>query len=359
MNRLASSKLAAFVTFATAIVAARYIFKFTETEFYLTQLTMSAYYGLVVIGLSLLMGYTGQASMGHAAFFAIGGYTSAVLTTQNLLPFQTSSWFKALETVHGLTRGQDLYGSAIAYPSPWLALIAALLITTIIALIIGQPILKLKGHYLAMATLGFGTIIYRVLLGGSLFGSADGLSSIPPFPIGPLTICRSTLYRVENYYVAWGLLALGLFLLVNLIDSRIGRSLKAIHSNEEAASAMGIPVSRTKLLIFVISALYAAVAGVFMTHYSASIGPSEATVMKSVRYVALVAAGGMGSLWGTLSLSVILNFLSLRGVFGSYDDALFGVILIFIMLFAPEGLLSSKTRHSIAAHFRQLFRKGA
>jgi branched-chain amino acid transport system permease protein len=102
---------------------------------------------------------------------------------------------------------------------------------------------------------------------------------------------------------------------------------------------MGVNTSRYKLKTFVLSAGLAALAGVFLTHYNGGIGPSEASVMKSVRYVAIVAIGGMASLWGALTMGVVLNFLSLRGVFGSYDEAVFGTILIVIMLFAPEGLL--------------------
>jgi branched-chain amino acid transport system permease protein len=102
---------------------------------------------------------------------------------------------------------------------------------------------------------------------------------------------------------------------------------------------MGINTSRYKLYIFVLSAVFAAFAGVFMTHYNGGIGPSEAGIMKSVRYVAIVAVGGMANLWGALIMGIVLNFLSLRGVFGSYDDAVFGAILIVIMLFAPQGIL--------------------
>ncbi len=130
-----------------------------------------------------------------------------------------------------------------------------------------------------------------------------------------------------------------LVLAQNLIHSRVGRALRAIHQDEDAAHSLGIDTSRTKLVTFVLSALFAALGGVLLTHYNGSIGPSEATVMKSVRYVAIVAVGGMANLWGAMIMGIVLNFLSLRGVFGSYDDAVFGSILIAVMLFAPQGLL--------------------
>jgi branched-chain amino acid transport system permease protein len=154
--------------------------------------------------------------------------------------------------------------------------------------------------------------------------------------------------RTQNYYIAWGTLVLGLFLLLNLMQSRVGRALRAIHGSEEAACAMGVNIARFKLQTFVLSAVFAAVAGVLLTHYNGGIGPSEAGVMKSVRYVAIVAVGGMAHLWGAMSMGVLLNFLSLRGVFGTYDDAVFGLILIVIMLFAPDGILSLVARHKVA-----------
>ena len=103
-------------------------------------------------------------------------------------------------------------------------------------------------------------------------------------------------------------------LLVNLINSRVGRALRSIHGAEDAANAMGVDTARYKLSTFMLSAVLASVAGVFLTHFNGGIGPSEASIMKSVRYVAIVAVGGMGSIWGTLIMSVVLNFLSLRGL---------------------------------------------
>lgn len=312
----------------------------TETPYYLTQLTMSAYYSVVVIGLCLLMGYAGQISLGHAGFFAIGGYMSAMLTTHNLMPFQDQGWVVWLNKIGFLVASEDLYGESILAFEPWAAALIAVFLALIIAFIIGIPVLKLKGHYLAMATLGFGIIVFRVFLASEIFGEADGISEVPGFTLFPgVTVTGSFGARIGNYYIAWGMVIIAMTLLINLINSRVGRALRAIHGDEEASNAMGIDTSRYKLKTFVLSAVMAAIAGVFLTHYNGGIGPSEAGVMKSVRYVAIVAIGGMANLWGALSMAIVLNFLSLRGMFGSYDDAVFGVILIVIMLFAPEGLL--------------------
>jgi branched-chain amino acid transport system permease protein len=234
---------------------------------------------------------------------------------------------------------QDLYGNILLSFSPWLAFIAALLITVAIALIIGIPVIRLRGHYLAMATLGFGLIIYRIVLGTGFLGEADGITGVPGFPLFGMEVSGALDRRVSNYYIAWVVVLLGMLLAMNLIRSRVGRALRSIHGSEEAARAMGIDTARYKLATFVLSAVFAAVGGIFLTHYNGSIGPSEVTGMKSVRYVAIVAVGGMDNLWGALLMSILLNFLSLRGVFGSYDDAVFAAILLVIMLFFPDGLL--------------------
>ena len=323
----------------------------TNSQYYLTQLTMSAYYGLVVIGLGALMGYAGQISIGHAGFFAIGGYLAAALTTRDLTPLVSSPPVRWLETLGLLRSGQDLYGAPLLTLEPWAACCLAVAAAALIALVIGIPVLKLRGHYLAMATLGFGTIIYRVLLASPYFGEADGISEVPGFPLlpamsplGPILVNGAPGHRVMNYYFACCLLILGAGLLLNLINSRVGRALRALHSSEEAAEASGVNTAQFKLKVFVLSAVYAAIAGVFLTHFNGGIGPSEASVMKSVRYVALVAVGGMTNLWGTLLMGVGLTFLSLRGVFGTFDDAVFAIILIGVMLFAPNGILSLRHR---------------
>jgi branched-chain amino acid transport system permease protein len=334
------SRYAQIATFAAVAVALQLLAQASGKAFFLTQLTMAAYTSLAVVGLSLLMGYAGQISLGHAGFFAIGGYTSAVLTTADLGPHRGSAIVAALSKLHLLVARPDLYGREVLSVHPWAAFACALLSTAAIACAIGFPVLKLRGHYLAMATLGFGTIVYSIVLGTQRFGAADGISGVPPFELVPgLRVGGSPSARAQNYELACALLGVGMLLLVNLVHSRVGRALRSIHGAEEAASAMGVDTARFKLNTFVLSAVMAAVAGVFLTHFNGSIGPSEASIMKSVRYVAIVAVGGMGSLWGTLTMSAVLNFLSLRGVFGTLDDAVFAAILILVMLFSPQGIL--------------------
>ena len=336
------SKHLPIIGLAGALVAIQLITAATDSVYYLTQLTMVAYLGLVIIGLCLVMGYAGQISLGHAGFFGIGGYTSAALTTFNFTSAVQNNnvIVKGMDELGVLIHTQNMYGEELLYVHPWVACLVAIIVTTIIAFAIGIPVLKLKGHYLAMATLGFGIIIYRIVLAVEVFGEADGISDVPPFPIfSDFAISGDISLRVSNYYIAAIVLILGMILLQNLIHSRVGRALTAIHGAEDAADAMGVNTAKYKLYTFVVSAIFAAIAGVLLTHYTGGISPSDTGVMKSVRFVAIVAIGGMASLWGALSIGLILNFMSLRGLFGSYDDAVFGTILIVIMLFAPDGIL--------------------
>ncbi|MCU0847087.1 MAG: branched-chain amino acid ABC transporter permease [Spirochaetes bacterium] len=335
---------------AAAVAAVQLFTLATGSEYYLTQLTMSAYYALVIIGLCTLMGYAGQISLGHAGFFAIGGYTVSVMTTYDFSGFSGSAVMGLLGTL-----GLASASGGELHLSPWVSLAAALVITVAVAFIIGIPILKLKGHYLAMASLGFGLIIYRIVLGTRIFGEADGISDVPGFAIaGGLRVSGSPELRIQNYYIAWTLVIIGTVMLINLVKSRAGRALRSIHGSEEAAMAMGVNASRYKLYVFVISAVFASLAGAFMAHLNGGIGPSEADVMKSVKYVAIVAAGGMANLWGALTMGVLLNYISLRGYLGSYDDAFFGAILIAIMLFAPEGLINPAVMKTAAVRARSL-----
>jgi branched-chain amino acid transport system permease protein len=323
--------------------------------FLLTQLTMSAYYTLAVVGLSLLMGYAGQISLGHAGFFALGGYTSALLTTFDLTRYRAGALVSALERLGVVVARTESFGGAVLVVHPWPACLAAVALAAALAFAVGIPVLKLKGHYLAMATLGIGTIISSIAIGTQVLGAADGISGVPPFPLLlGAGVGGSQAGRVVNFYVAVLLLGAAMFLLLNLVHSRVGRALRAIHGAEDAASAMGVDTASLKLRTFVVSAALAAVAGVFLTHYNGAIGPSEASIMKSVKYLAIVAVGGMGSLWGTLAMSLSLNFLSLRGYFGTYDDAVFGVILVVIMLFAPGGILALEPLRALEALWARL-----
>jgi branched-chain amino acid transport system permease protein len=323
------------------IIVLQLILSAAGLSFYLKEFTQAAYYTVVVVGLSMLIGYAGQISLGHAAFFAIGGYTSAVLTTFDLTVFASSPFIRLLRAAGLLVTRQDLYGARLLSFAPAAAFVLAIFLAALVALIIGIPVIRLRGHYLAMATLGFGVIIKTLIDATPVLGAHDPITGVPPFSFFGLTEVSSGVpLRVSNYYIAWGVVFIALLICINLIHSRAGRALRSVHGDETAANSLGIHTTRYKLYTFILSAVFAAVAGALLTHYNGSIGPSEASVMKSVRYVAIVAVGGMANLWGCVLMSALLNFLSLRGVFGSFDDIVFGAILILIMLFAPRGLLN-------------------
>ena len=235
-------KMLPFVLLLVVVVAIQLLTAWTDTRYYLTQMTMSAYYALLIIGLCAVMGYAGQISIGHAGFFAIGGYLSAALTTQNLIAYKDTALIRVLDAMGLIVAGEDIYGETLMAVTPWAACILAVLTAAVIALVLGIPVLKLKGHYLAMATLGFGIIIYRIVLASAYFGEADGISEVPAFQLLPgLAVSGDFGARVSNYYIAWGLLILGMLLLKNLIDSRVGRALRSIHGSEEAAASAERP----------------------------------------------------------------------------------------------------------------------
>lgn len=324
--------------FAAAAIVIQLSLSAAGKVYYLTQLTMAVYYAIVVMGLSLLMGYAGQVSLGQGAFFAIGGYTSAFLTTHNMAGYRGAVWFDLLDKCGVIVSRKNLYDDTLVLTvAPWLAFIMAILLTVVIAAVIGYPSLRLRGHYLAMATLGFGLIIHCILIGSPALGAADGITGVPGLSVGGLAVSGKSAVRVQNYYIAWAVAIAVLLLLRNLVESRMGRALRAIHDSEAAASAMGVNTPKLKLEVFMVSAALAAMAGSLLTHYNEGIGPSESSAFKSVRYLALVAAGGMANLEGALVVSTVLVFLSLRGWFGTYDNAVFGIILIAIVALAPQG----------------------
>ena len=313
---------------------------------------MTCYYSILVIGLSMLMGYAGQISLGQAGFFAIGGYTVAFLSTYNLMKFINIPGVNFFHKIGFLITRINSYGQEILYVSPWISLFIAILITVIIAYLIGIPVLKLKGHYLAMATLGFCIIINRLVISSKILGEADGITDIPAFNLfSNIKISGNFSDRVLNFYIVIFLLCIGLFLLINLINSRAGRALRSLHGGEIASNSMGIDTVKYKLHIFVISALFASIAGIFLTFYNSGIGPSEVGIDKSIRYVAIVAAGGPANLFGALIASSVLNFLSLRGIFGIYDDLVFAIILILTILFEPSGFVKNLLKNNFKGLF--------
>lgn len=278
---------------------------FNQNDYYFNVLNILLLKGLIVIGLSLLMGYAGQVSLGHAAFYGLGAYTSGILTAK-----------------YGL--------------SPVSALFCAQAVTLLAALIIGVPSLRLKGHYLAMATLGFGVIVYVIFKEMiELTGGPSGLVGIPPLEIAGFTFLESRKY----YFLFSGVLLLALLLALHLAHSPFGRALLALHDSEAATMALGYDTGRLKLIVFLLSASLAGLAGSLYAHFAMFISPMSFTFIHSVKFVTMVVIGGVASLWGALLGAALLSVLpEVLTVFEDYDVLVFGLILVVIMIFLPEGL---------------------
>jgi branched-chain amino acid transport system permease protein len=305
-------------------------------EYYLGVLVFTALNCLTCIGLCLLLGYAGQISLGHSAFVAVGAYSSAILTTR--------------------------YGF-----SPVAAMGIGIALSVAIAVVVGLPTLKLKGHYLAMATLGFAEIVHIVTVAAvDVTGGPSGVSGIPRLSLFGFELDSDTKY----FYFSWAMVILGLFLAVNLIHSRVGRGLQAIHGSEDAASSLGVNITWDKIKVFALSAAFASVSGSLYSHYVLYIDPGPFDVMHSVLLITMVAVGGIHSIWGAVTGAVLLSLLPEGLSFLSeglskfniqyktdYDTLIYGGILLMIMLFLPEGLFDG-IRRSAMTVVRLGVRKG-
>jgi branched-chain amino acid transport system permease protein len=286
-------------------------------------LTIYIFIGLstmVVAGLSLLMGFAGQVSLGQAAFYAIGAYTAGLLSKDLGVP-------------------------------PLLALLLAPAASAAIAYVVGLPLLRLRGHYLAFGTLAF-QLITLSLIGEArdLTGGDTGLTAIPPLGIGPLIVggpFRSIIFG----YLAWGLALLVLLFNLHLVRSRPGRALRALASSEAGALSAGVPVGRYKLQVFALSAAYAGLAGGVYAFFVTYIAPGSFPLVRSIEFLIMATVGGLGSVWGsavgaTLVFLVVQVLQSLGTVPGMplrapaiFSYAVYGLILVSVMLALPQGVV--------------------
>jgi branched-chain amino acid transport system permease protein len=280
---------------------------FLDNAFQYDVAILIGFNAIVCVGLNLLIGYAGQISLGHAGFFALGAYGSAILTGNHDWP-----------------------------PLP--ALMVSAVGVGILSFVIARPILRLKGHYLAMGTLGMGVIISIALNQEvELTGGPDGMP-VPGFSLLGWAPADETVW----YGIVGGLLLLTVWFALNLIDSPIGRGLRAIHGSEVAAEVMGVDVIRFKVMVFVVSAVLAALAGSLFTHYAGFITPQEASFFRSIELVTMVVFGGLASTYGAVVGAAILTALpQLLTVFHDYEMLVFGAVLMGTMIFMPKGLVPS------------------
>jgi branched-chain amino acid transport system permease protein len=215
-------------------------------------------------------------------------------------------------------------------------MVLAVVLTVAVALLVGVPALKLSGYYLAMATLGFGIIVYicfKELVW--LTGGPSGFVGIPKLSIGTMVLDEPGAY----YFLVWGITLGAIAVSLNIVDSRVGRALRAIHDSEPAARASGIHTARLKIWVFVVSAIYASVAGSLYAHFITFISPSSFDFMFSIKLVTMVVVGGMASIWGAVFGAATLTVLpEVLAVFHDFDIVIFGLILMVVMIFMPQGL---------------------
>lgn len=263
-------------------------------------------HAMLAVALNLLLGFAGQISLGQAAFFGLGAYISGVLTATHAV-------------------------------NPWLAMACAAVAVGTLAFIIGFPILKLKGHYLAMATLGMGIIAYIVFNEAvDLTGGPSGLSGIPNLSLGPVVFDND----IKNYYLIWTFTLITVLLSINLANSRIGRALRSIHDSEVAARVMGVNARLLKVQIFALSAFISTIAGSLYAHTMTFVSPASFGFNFSVELVTMVIIGGLGSIYGSLLGAAILTLLpEMLRTFQDYDIMVYGLTLILITMFMPGGLV--------------------
>lgn len=268
---------------------------------------------MVVVGLDLLLGYAGQLSLGHGAFVAVGAYVSALLTTK-------AGW------------------------SGWNAMPAGMLASAALAALIAVPTLRLRGYYLAMATLGFPILFDAVIRVGSQWsGGSSGVTAIPALMVNGAPLRDPATY----YWVVLAVITVVLLLGWNIGNSRLGLKLRAIHADETAAMARGIPVVSLKVMVFVLSAAIAALSGSLYVHNVQFVAAGTFGLQYSLMLVVMLVAGGMGRIWGGVAGVVVLGWLPelLRG-FATWQPVIFGCLLAAIMLFSPSGLAGLARRRT-------------
>lgn len=268
-------------------------------------LSLSGIFVIASIGLDLLFGYSGQISIGQAAFYAVGAYTSAILTTK--------------------------LGVSV-----WLGMLAGGVLATIFAALVALPICKLVHMFLALVTIGIGELTHQAIINlPDLTGSFTGVRAIPMPRIGDY-VFNVTSY----YYIVLAVVVLSLLVKQRIVDSRIGRAFIAIRENTDAANAMGINVTYYKVVAFACSAAFTGIAGALYAHYIGFISPESFTLDQSVLFLTAVLCGGMGTFVGPIIGAVVITVINEAiQVLGSYQMLVYGIFIVVAVIYVPEGLV--------------------
>ena len=288
-------------------------------DFWITQLNYIALYSLVILGLVLLTGIGGLTSFGQAAFVGIGAYTSAYLTVNMGM-------------------------------SPWVTVFAGLAITGLSALVVGWITLRMSGHDLPLATIAWGLSLYYLMGNLDALGKYDGILDVPT-----LKLLNWDIGQGRSFFVfAWGLVLLGAFALINLLDSRTGRAIRALRTGSQMAEAMGVDTLRYKIGIFLMAALFASVSGWLFAHFQHTVNPSPFGLKMGIEYLFMTVLGGAGYVWGAISGALITKLLEdqlqvllprLIGTSGSYETIVFGIVLVLVLKHLPDGMWSLVGRY--------------
>ncbi|QDL39787.1 branched-chain amino acid ABC transporter ATP-binding protein/permease [Rhodoferax sediminis] len=283
-------------------------------DFWITQLNYIGLYSLVVLGLVLLTGIGGLTSFGQAAFVGIGAYTSAYLTINAGL-------------------------------SPWLTVLMGLGITAISALVVGWITLRMSGHYLPLATIAWGLALYYLMGNVDALGKYDGLLGVPGITLGDWNLSQGRPF----FLLTWVLVLLAAFSLINLLNSRTGRAIRSLRTGAQMAEAMGVNTLRYKIGIFLIAALFASVSGWLFAHYQGTVNPSPFGIKWGIEYLFMAVLGGAGYVWGAVTGAALTKLLEdqlqvllprLFGTSGSYETIVFGIVLVLVLKYLPDGIWS-------------------
>jgi len=270
---------------------------------------------ILAVSLNLINGFTGQFSIGHAGFYAVGAYTSASLV------YYGGPGFRALTSFL-----PNMAQNAVLL---LLGLLAAAIVAAIAGLAVGIPSLRLRGDYLAIVTLGFGEIIRVLILNINALGGSRGFSGIP---------------QLSNFFWVYFFVLITIAAVHNLVNSSYGRALISIRDDEIAAEAMGVDTTRLKVMSFVISSMFAGIAGGLFGHFTMYLHPNSFLFTTSFNLIIMIVVGGLGSIEGSIlgAVLVTVTLEAFRG-FGAFRLVNFSVLLVLIMLYRPQGLMGNWT----------------
>jgi branched-chain amino acid transport system permease protein len=280
---------------------------------------------ILVIGFDLAVGYGGQLNLGFQGFFAVGAYTTAILTARKGIP--------------------------VILSEPLIAMMAGSLISVLSCHVISRPVLRTGGFFLAMVTLAFGMVVYTLANGWDFLGGASGITGVPRFHIGTLVFTTDLSYC----YVVWAFAIITIFLSLRMVNSRWGIALRAVHSDETAAEVTGVNVSKYRMEVFLISAVYASVAGSLFAHYLRGVNPPMFTFNLLLLVTLALFFGGIGTIWGGLVGAALVQGLP-EGItmltsfwpwMSNTRELLYGIIFVLIILFIPEGIFGKARKLSL------------